>query len=266
MTGKDEPRKAQPAARHIGAALTGQQRPPLPKRFYQAVTVEPAGDSGFKVLLDGRPIRTPAKRALTVPGRGLAEALAAEWQAQTAVIDPATMPLTRLVNSALDGVTGREAEVRADIVAYAGSDLVCYLAAGPDALVERQMQGWQPVHRWLADELGVQLRLSRAVLHVAQERALSDRLETALSPCDAFALGALHVMTTLTGSAVLAFAVLRGRLGADEAWSLTHIDEDYQIETWGQDGEAGSRREARRIEMLAAGRLLGLSQASASQA
>ena len=257
MTGND---------RHIGAALTGQQRPALPKRFYQAVTVEPVGGVGtgqarFRVLLDGRAIRTPAKREVAAPTVALAEALAAEWLAQVGVIDPAGMPLTRLVNTALDGVSGREAEVRADIVAFAGSDLVCYLAHGPQDLVERQTGAWSPIHRWLAAELGVHLKLSHGIAHVAQEPALRQRLGEELAPCDAFVLSALHVMTTLTGSAVLAFAVLRCKLGADEAWTLAHVDEDYQMATWGQDGEASRRREGRRIEMLAAARLLALLRA-----
>ena len=235
-------------------------RPQLPKRFYQTVTIDPDSAPGtpVRILLDGRPIRTPAKRQLAVAVPALAEALADEWRAQTGVIDPTTMPLTRLVNTALDGVTGREADVRTDIVGYGGSDLVCYLAAEPADLVERQQSGWGPVQRWAEAELGVPLRLSRAVQHVEQDPALLPAIEAALRSCDALALAALHVMTTLTGSALLALASLRGVVAVDEAWALAHIDEDYQVEKWGADPEARRRRDVRWKEMNAAGRLLVL--------
>ena len=234
---------------------------PLPKRFYQTASVaEVTGQPAtFRILLDGRAVRTPAKHELAVPSRALAEAIAAEWQRQGDTINAPGMRLTRMVNTARDGVTGREDEVRADIAAYAGSDLVCYLAAGPVDLVARQTNGWGPLHRWLADELGVRLRLARGVMHVAQDAALIERVTAALGHCDALALTALHVITTLTGSAGLALACARRHLDVEQAWTLAHIDEDYQIERWGQDYEAKDRRDARHAEMLAAGRLLALS-------
>ena len=141
--------------------------------------MEPRGDA-YRVVLDGRPVRTPARRELAVPSEPLAQALAAEWQGQGETMDPATMPLTRLVNSALDGVAGREPEVRADIVKYAGSDLVCYFAEAPDELVERQAQRWGAVHAWAEAALGVRLVLAEGIMPVAQDAAMLARIEAAL--------------------------------------------------------------------------------------
>jgi chaperone required for assembly of F1-ATPase len=198
-----------------------------PKRFYRTVTVDGAAPA-FRVLLDGRPIRTPAKRELAVPSKALAEAVAAEWEAQGERIDPASMPLTRLVNSAIDGVTGREAEVRADIAKYGASDLLCYRAEGPAELVRRQAE------------------------------AAAAAMQRALAEPDAFSLAAHHVMTTLTGSALLALAHARGRLSAEQAWSAAHVDEGWQTSQWGEDAEAKARRDRRWAEMQAASRLLAL--------
>ena len=223
------------------------------KRFYKEVAIAGAPDgTGFRVLLDGRGLRTPAKRELKLSRRALAEAVAAEWRTQGATIDPATMPLTRLVNSALDGVADKAAEVRAGIVAYGGSDLICYLAEGPRELIERQSRAWGQVHAWLKEELGVELALAAGVMPVAQDAAMLARLDAALGERDALELAATHVITTLTGSLLLALAVLHRRLSGEEAWRLAHIDEDFQIEKWGEDAEAAARRAQRWVEMQAA--------------
>jgi chaperone required for assembly of F1-ATPase len=210
------------------------------------------------VLLDGRPARTPRKRALDLPGRALAEAVAAEWAAQGERMDPVTMPLTRLVNSAIDGVRGREHEVAADIVRYAGSDLVCYRAGHPDGLVARQQAAWDPVLAWAAAELGVRLVFGEGLMPVAQPTRALEAVAATLGPLDAFRLTALHVMTTLTGSCLIALAHARGRLPLEEAWCAAHIDEDWQAEQWGIDHEAAARRAHRLVEMQAASRLLAL--------
>jgi chaperone required for assembly of F1-ATPase len=235
----------------------------LRKRFYQAACVaeEPAegaaGPPAYRVLLDGRPVRTPARRPLAVPYPAVADALAAEWEAQATHIDPRTMPLTRLVNSAIDGVAGREKEVRASIACYAAHDLLCYRAEGPPALSERQASGWQPVLDWATAEFGMPLATTTGLVPVAQDPASLARLEAALARYDAFELAALHELTTLTGSAVLALACIRRRLAPAEAWALAHIDEDFQIEHWGRDAEAEARRTARWAEAEAAGELIG---------
>jgi chaperone required for assembly of F1-ATPase len=236
--------------------------PALPKRFYKAVSVDPApstqSPSGFRVLLDGKPMRTPAKAQFAVPSRRLAEAIAAEWEAQREHIDPRTMPLTRLANSAIDGVRGGEAEVRAAIAGYAANDLVCYRATGPEELVQRQKEAWDGLLAWAVTTLGVRLRVGEGIMPVAQPEAAPSAVVAALEGLDAFALAAVHVMTTLTGSALLALAHARGRLTAEAAWAAAHVDEDWQIGQWGEDAEAKARRQHRWAEMRAASRMLAL--------
>jgi chaperone required for assembly of F1-ATPase len=236
----------------------------LPKRFYKAVTVAgPAGTAGQSpvagsILLDGKTVRTPAKAVLAVPTRALGEAIAAEWEAQGERIDPATMPLTRLVNSAIDGVRGREAAVREDIAKYAASDLLCYRAHAPDALVRGQAELWDPILAWSRDTLGAAFVVAEGLMPVAQSDAAKAALARALTGFDAFALAALHVVTTLTGSALLALAHAHGRLDAEATWAAAHVDEDWQIAKWGKDAEAKARRQRRWLEMQAASRLLAL--------
>jgi chaperone required for assembly of F1-ATPase len=236
---------------------------PLPKRFYKDVTVAeaappPGGEGGYQILLDGRPARTPKKLALALPTRALAEAIAAEWGAQAERIDPATMPLTRLAFTALDGVGRHMAEVASDIVKFAGSDLLCYRAEAPAALVQLQADAWDPILRSMESELGARFRTAAGVMPVEQSRAALDRVAAALKPYDALALTSLHVMTTLTGSALLALAHAKGRLSAKEAWAAAHVDEDWQIRQWGVDVEAAERRARRWAEMQAASRFLKL--------
>ena len=227
-------------------------RPPLPKRFYKQAAIAPA-EGGFALELDGRRARTPAKNPLVLSTPALAELLVAEWAAQGETIDPSTMPATRLANSAIDGVAGRMAETRADIAAYAGADFLCYRAGEPETLVEAQAAAFDPILDWARETLGARFVLSEGVRHVAQPRPALSAIETALAPIEnPFALAALHVMTTLTGSALLPLAVAKGRLTAAEAWRVAHVDEDFQIGRWGEDAEAAARRAARWREMAAA--------------
>ena len=238
-----------------------RQARPLPKRFYKAVTVaEAQGErpAAFGVLLDGKPARTPARAILAVPTAALAEAIAAEWKAQHEHIDPAGMPLTRLANSAIDGVQAHQAEVRADIVKYAASDLLCYRASEPELLVRRQAELWDPVLAWGREALGAHFEVAEGIRPVAQTEAAKSAIVGALEGLDTFGLAALHVMTTLMGSALLALAHAKGRLAAEAAWAAAHVDEDWQIGRWGEDAEAGTRRRHRWAEMHAASRLLVL--------
>lgn len=228
-------------------------KPVLPKRFYKAVTVEERS-GGFAVLLDGRAIRTPGKRVLALPARPLADAIAGEWSAQGERIDPATMPLTRLANTAIDAVTDRYEEVAADIVAFAGSDLLCYRAVAPEALAERQKEAWDPVLAWARDELGAVFVLREGVMPVEQPAATLDAVARAISGLDPLALAALHVITTISGSAILAIAHVRGRLTRDEAWNASLVDEDWQREQWGHDAEAEATRRYKQAEFAAASR------------
>jgi chaperone required for assembly of F1-ATPase len=242
----------------------GREAPPrpLPKRFYKAVTVA-AGEAGpappcFRILLDGKPVRTPAKAEFVVPTRALAEAIAAEWEAQRERIDPEAMPLTKLANSAIDGVSARAAEVRADLVKYASSDLLCYRADGPEPLLRRQSEAWDPLLAWIETSYGAKMVVADGIMPVMQSGAAMAAIHRALAAYAPFELAALHVMTTLMGSALLALAHTGGHLSAETAWKAAHVDEDWQISRWGEDAEATARRERRWREMEAASRLLEL--------
>lgn len=231
-------------------------RPELPRRFYKAATAGAHAD-GFAVLLDGKPVRTPGKKSLAVAGRRIAEALAAEWEAQRERIDPATMPLTRLVNSAVDRVAGEMKAVRAEIVKYAGNDLICYRAEGPQSLLDAQAAAWDPLVDWARAALGVRMVLADGIVHAAQDEALSSAVYRALQPLDPLALAAVSSATTLTGSAIVALALLSGRLTVEEAWEAAHVDENWQMSQWGQDEAAISQRQSRKRELDAAALVLG---------
>lgn len=229
-------------------------RPQLRKRFYERAHVGEAMP-GFPVLLDGRPVKTPAGRTLALPTAPLADAVAAEWNAQDQHIDPATMPLTRLSNTILDGVAETPAPVADEIAKYLGSDLLFYRAEAPDGLVRRQAQHWDPVLAWARDTLGARFVLSEGVMFVAQPQGAVAAARGVI-PSDPWRLGALHVMTTLTGSALLALGVLHGQLDVDDAWRAAHVDEDWNMDFWGRDEVALRRRAARFAEMQAAGTVL----------
>lgn len=225
-----------------------------PKRFYKDVTVAARG-SGHAVHLDGRPLRTPGKLVLVLPTPQMAEAIAAEWSAQGATIDPMSMPLTRLANSVRDQVEGREPEVRADIVKYAGSDLLCYRADGPAELVAQQAAAWDPMLEWARETFGADLAVCTGLMPVDQTAASRAAIEAAVAKLESFRLASAHVVTTLLGSVVLMLAADAGRLTPEEAWRAAHIDEEWQISKWGEDAEAARRQEKRKTEFLAALRL-----------
>jgi chaperone required for assembly of F1-ATPase len=233
-------------------AAQANMRPQPIRRFYQAVEVTEQ-DGRFVLSLDGRGARTPGRNPLAAHSRALMLEVAAEWERQRETIEPAEMPLTRLLNSAIDGVAHTMAETRVDILRYAGSDLLCYRAEEPDTLVERQAHAFDPVLRWAAESLGARFNVTTGIVHVAQPpRALAAIAAALDSYDDPAALAALSVMTTLSGSALLALAVARGFLSAEAAWRAAHVDEDFQAERWGADAEAMARREARRREFEAA--------------
>lgn len=228
------------------------QRKGLPKRFYAEAAAAPEGDA-FVLLLDGRPAHTPARNRLALPTRAAADLVAAEWGAQGELIDPARMPVTRIVNSALDGVARETDAVREEVVRYAGSDLVCYRAAEPEGLVQSQALLWDPVLAFARDELGARLVLAEGVMFAEQPDHAIAAVRRAVEEIQgAERLACLHVMTTLTGSALIALMVARGRIDAPAAWAATHADEDFQMRIWGADAEALARRERRWAEMKAA--------------
>ncbi len=235
---------------------------PSPKRagrFYEAAWTE-AVEEGWTVVLDGRPLNTPQRARLTLPSAPLAEAIAAEWQAQDVKINPAAMPLTRLTNSAIDRAAPRRDEVIEGLLAYGESDLLCYRAEWPEKLSLLQARAWDPVLDWAREALGANLHVVAGVMHTAQPRAAIAALEKALRAQSDFELTAMNQMTTLTASLVLSLAIAYERLSVEEAWRDAHIDEDWQIAQWGEETEARERREARWADMAAAARFLRLCQ------
>ncbi len=229
----------------------------LPKRFYKDVSFADEGGRGA-ILLDGRPMRTPGKSPFAVPARALAEAIADEWRAQGERIDPSAMPFTRLANSAIDGVEDRCEAVTDDILAHARADLLCYRASGPEGLLAQQAKHWDPVIAWSKNTLDAPLNLTEGIVHVDQPDEAIAALRTEIEKHDAFGLAALHVMTALTGSALLPLAVVHKRLSPDAAWKAAHVDEDWQIGQWGEDADAKARRETRKCDFDAALRMLDL--------
>ncbi len=246
-------------------ALAG---PEMPRRFYKLATAEPLSDADeragihqdlqpadtalYRVLLDGRPVRTPGRALLVLPGGGAAQAIADEWLAQGERIDARAMDFTRLANTAIDRVAGRRGEVIDEIVSYARSDLLCYRAQSPDSLVAAQDAAWTPVLDWVGESLGAHFVTVAGVMFVEQSETAAERVAQALHARDCWALTALHNITTLTGSALIALALAHRHLSPDEAWGAAHVDEDWQWARWGIDLEAEARRAGRRAAFDAA--------------
>src|SRR6202045_3571285 len=236
-------------------AVRGATRGPRRKRFYaHAGVVESPG--GFAITLDEKPVRTPSGRPLVAPTREIADAIVAEWEAQVDTIDPLTMPMTRFANSVVDAVVDRVDAVTEDVAKYLGSDLLFYRAGHPEALVAREAAHWDPVLFWAADALGAHFILAEGIVHVRQPDTAIAAARAAL-PSDPWSIAALHVITTLTGSALLALALLHGVLDQEQAWAAAHVDEDWNREKWGADEEVAARRAARLVEFQAAASILG---------
>jgi chaperone required for assembly of F1-ATPase len=233
------------------------------KRFWTEVTVAPA-EGGFCLRLDERPVRTPAKAPFVAPNRAVAEAAAEEWRAQEGELRPEAMPVTRAVNSAIDRVAPQIAEVREIVAAYGGSDLLCYRAGGPAELVRRQSERWDPALAWAEAAYGAQLFLGEGVMHVAQpERALA-ALAAAVDGYAPLELTALHDLVAISGSLVLGLAVAEGAMDAEEAWRSSRVDEDWQVEQWGEDAEAAEAAANKRADFLEAARLMRLMRKDAA--
>jgi len=229
-----------------------------PKRFYAAATVADLENGSFGIELDGRPVKTPAGRALAVPSRALADAIAAEWNAQGDKILPASLPLTRLANSAVDGVAVREGEVVQDILNYAASDLLCYRAEAPAGLVTEQARLWDPILDWVRAEYDAPFNIGAGVKHLEQPAASLDAVHKVISGFGPFRLAALHAMTTLTGSGLIALARAKGFLDTGAAWEAAHVDENWQASRWGEDFEAAERQKRRFTEFSNASRFYDL--------
>lgn len=225
-------------------------RTPLRKRFYKEVAVAEA-EGGFGITLEGKPIRTPSGRQVVIPSRALADAVAAEWAGQGEAIDPVTMPLTRIANSVVEGVVDRVALVTDDLAKYFETDLLFYRAGHPEGLVAREAAHWDPVLFWAGEALGAHFILSEGVMHVKQpDEAL--RAACAALPGDPWSVAALHIVTTLTGSALLALALAHRVRDAGEVWAAAHVDEDWNADQWGVDEEAAARRATRLRDFEAA--------------
>jgi chaperone required for assembly of F1-ATPase len=253
MTSEDHdgdaaPPAAPPAGRAAPLAgdLTRTAIAALPRRFYSTVAVATVatddGATGHTVHLDGRPIKSPGKRAVVVPVAAIADMMAAEWAAQSERIDPSTMPVTRLVNSTIDTVMFHAETLREEIVAYAGSDALCYRADAPTGLVERQIQAWNPLLAWAERYLDARFVTTVGIIHSRQPDATLAAVRIAVAGINPWRLAPVHMITTLTGSAVLALAVAEGEVTFDAVWRAANVDEDWQIALWGEDAEAAARR------------------------
>jgi chaperone required for assembly of F1-ATPase len=246
---KNEPLDPHEAARRA-------MKPQLRQRFYRDVSVAESPD-GTVLQLDGKAVRTPGRRLLAAPTRELGEAIAQEWRAQSDRIDPAAMPLTRLANAIIDGVAQAPEPVAAEVAKYLGSDLLFYRASDPAGLVARQAAAWDPIVAWAAAALGARFVLAEGLTFVTQPEGAVAAARAAI-PADPWRLGALNVITTLTGSALIALAVLQGRISADEAWQAAHVDENWNMDQWGRDTSALEQRAKRFEELKAAARVIDM--------
>lgn len=223
------------------------------KRFWRDAEVT-ACEGGFTVTLDGRSLKTPAKAALVVPTAALAELIAEEWRAQGDVIDPEAMPATRAANSAIDKVRGQKAEVTEIITAYGDSDLICYRAESPDALVAREAQSWDPLVDWCAHRYTVRPIIRTGVIHGPQPKLLLTNLEADVARLSSFELTAFHDLVAMSGSLIIALALLDCFASPEALWDASRVDEDWQIEQWGADEEAEKLTAGRKAAFLQAAR------------
>lgn len=228
-----------------------------PKRFWTTAAVVPT-EGGFTVQLDGKPVRTPLKAPLILPTEALAQEIAAEWQAVQGKVNPATMPFTRMANSAIDKVATQFDAVADMLADYGGSDLICYRAPQPEGLTARQAQAWDPLLDWASTTLGAQLHPTSGVMPRPQPEASLQALRRAVQALTPFQLAAFHDLVALSGSLVIALAVTRGRLDAETAWDTSRIDESWQIAEWGEDEEAAEIAALKRADFLRADRFFAL--------
>jgi chaperone required for assembly of F1-ATPase len=222
-------------------------------RFWQTTSVV-REDNGFSIALDNRVVKTPAKALLLLPTQAMADAVAAEWDAQGNKIDPATMPTTRSANAAIDKVAHQHAEVSDMLAAYGDSDLLCYRADAPEELVARQSEQWDPVLDWAAHKLEVRLLQRSGVIHQPQDPKLLNRLTKEVHAMSSFQLAGFHDLVSLSGSLVLGFVVVFQWKNPESVWKLSRLDEIWQEELWGQDDEADALSETKRQAFLHAAR------------
>lgn len=221
------------------------------KRFWTDAAVTQA-EGGYTVTLDGRSLKTPAKAALVVPTAALAELIATEWRAQAEVIDPESMPVTRAANSAIDKVRGQKSEVTEIIAAYGDSDLICYRAADPEALVAREAAAWDPLIDWCAHRYAMRPEIRTGVIHAPQPAALLDAFQAEIEGLSSFELTAFHDLVAMSGSLIIGLALIDRFATPEALWDASRVDEDWQIEQWGADEEAEALTEGRKAAFLQA--------------
>jgi chaperone required for assembly of F1-ATPase len=227
------------------------------KRFWKEAAAAEA-DGGFAIALDGKPVRTPARAPLVAPTRALAEAIAGEWNSSGEEVDPRAMPLTGLANAAIDRVAPDTQAFAGGLARYAEADLTCYRAEGPDALVQRQSESWDVLLDWARRRYDVDFACQSGIVHVAQPEDTVRRLGHEVAVLDPFRLAGLAPLVTIGGSLVAALAVIEEALPAEAAWEAVSLDERWQLEQWGSDGEAEAALDLRRRDFLAAARFLSL--------
>ncbi len=228
-----------------------------PKRFWKETTVAAVGP-GFTVHLDDRPLRTPLKAAMILPSKALAGMIASEWEAQQGRIDPETMPATRSANSAIDKLSVQREAVIDMLAAYGETDLLCYRAERPLALVTRQATTWNPVLTWAATALEAPLNVTSGVIPVAQAPASIARLRAEIAALDDFQLAAFHDLVAISGSLLLALALIHGQIDVAEAWGASRLDETWQSEQWGIDEDAAAAEVVKQAAFADAYRFFGL--------
>jgi chaperone required for assembly of F1-ATPase len=230
------------------------------KRFYKTVGVAPGKEGGFRVLLDGRELRSPEKRTLDLPTEPLAEAIAAEWDAQVERVDAHAMPLMSLASTAVDRIGPMRDQIVGEILRFAETDLLCYRADTPDALIRRQEQLWQPLLDWAAMRYDARLKVQTGIVPVMQPPESIAALRLAVEAMDDAALAAASAVTAITGSVVIALALVEQRIGPEEATAASQLDERFQAEFWGEDPEAARRRTSQAVEIDAADRFVRLTR------
>lgn len=237
--------------------MTEDPKPTGPKRFYDEAAAAPAENGDWTVHLDGRPLKTPGKALFLAP-LAVAEAAAAEWASQAERVEPLSMPVTRAVCTAIERIAPQREAVVNDIAAYGAADLLCYRAEEPDELIAREAGAWDPLLAWAADDLAAPLQVVHGVIHEAQPPQSLAALRDAVAAHTDLGLAALHELTTLSGSVVIALAVARERLEPDAAWANSRVDELFQTEKWGEDAEAAAAAAKKEADFLAAARLLAM--------
>lgn len=228
-------------------------------RFYKkAEASADTSGAGWRVLLDGRAVKTPAKADFVLPSEMLAAEIAREWGAQGEKVQPSTMPIMQLAATAIDRVRPNRPGVIAELTGYGRSDLLCYRASFPEDLIERQVKAWQPLLDWSKSDLGVALQVTEGVMPITQDDHALLRLQDHVESLDDYHLTALHSLTTVSGSVIIGLAVMKQKISAEQAFECAMLDEEYSIEKWGEDAEALARRDRHKAELLATGRYLGL--------